>query len=342
MKRLMYIAIYAILFGLLTACSQSISATPSSSVTDSYTPQPLASSSAKTVSLLQGTASVGGTVYVFGVAWGEFIHNHIPEYDITTQATGGAISNHPLMEQDQMDIACGSFLTDYQAKNGLDWAKGQTFAKERTMFSVYTILQAGVLCFESSPINKVQDLEGKNISCGPAGSTTTTIGSYILDALRINAKVHDMSVADATRKLQDGSLDALMIAFGHPTSQYLEIASVKPIRVTGFSEEDAKTITTKYPMLGSFMLPKSTYNFLKEDVRCIGGGQTWLVHRDVPEDVVYRLVKTTFENSDELLKAVPAATALKDPQISIDSAVWPLHPGATKYYEEIGLKVGAK
>ena len=74
----------------------------------------------------------------------------------------------------------------------------------------------------------------------------------------------------------------------------------------------------------------------KQDVKTFGVGATFVTAADVPDNVVYTVVKAVFENFDQFKKLHPAFNQLKAKEMIKDGLSAPLHPGAVKYYKEKG------
>ena len=64
-------------------------------------------------------------------------------------------------------------------------------------------------------------------------------------------------------------------------------------------------------------------------------GPVWTA---LPDELVYQLVKAVFENQPRLVKATAAASDTL-PQNVVKNNYLPFHPGAVRYYREIGIKI---
>jgi TRAP transporter TAXI family solute receptor len=74
-----------------------------------------------------------------------------------------------------------------------------------------------------------------------------------------------------------------------------------------------------------------------QEIFTFGVGATFVSSANVPDKVVYEVVKAVFENFDTFRKLHPAFANLKKEQMVKDGLSAPLHPGAEKYYKEAGL-----
>jgi TRAP-type uncharacterized transport system substrate-binding protein len=60
-----------------------------------------------------------------------------------------------------------------------------------------------------------------------------------------------------------------------------------------------------------------------------------MAHANLPDDLVYNVVRAVFENHEEMLEATAAAAATVPANLDRNSFL-PLHPGAIRYYRQIG------
>jgi TRAP transporter TAXI family solute receptor len=93
-----------------------------------------------------------------------------------------------------------------------------------------------------------------------------------------------------------------------------------------------------FPELTPSLIPSGTYPSLHEDYHTVGLYNFAIIHRDVPDDLVYRIVKAVFEHQQELVSAHPAAKETVPANLDRDTFL-PLHPGAARYYREIGVAI---
>jgi uncharacterized protein len=84
------------------------------------------------------------------------------------------------------------------------------------------------------------------------------------------------------------------------------------------------------------VIPATTYTGQTEDVPTAAIPNFLVTHAGVPDDTVYRIVKAMYDNLDTLHAAHSAARVIKR-ENAIKGMPIPLHPGAERYYREVGL-----
>jgi TRAP transporter TAXI family solute receptor len=86
------------------------------------------------------------------------------------------------------------------------------------------------------------------------------------------------------------------------------------------------------------LVPAGTYPALANDYQTIGLYNFAVAHTDLADDLVYKIVKAVFDNREQLIEAQSSAKETVPANITRDS-VLPLHPGALRYYRELGVTI---
>jgi len=185
----------------------------------------------------------------------------------------------------------------------------------------------------------ITDLKGKRLNIGNPGSGTRGTWEVLEGALgwqRSDLKLAaEMKSAETGQAVCDGKIDAYFWLVGHPsalTQESLATCAAHLVNATG-PEIDKLVADNSYYRTAT--IPAGMYNNDK-DVQTFGVGATFVTSTDVPDEVVYVVVKAVFENFDQFKKLHPAFANLKPEEMITDSLSAPLHAGAEKYYKEKG------
>ena len=140
--------------------------------------------------------------------------------------------------------------------------------------------------------------------------------------------------------LQNGSIQGGNFEAGLPTGGLTQAMAAAGDRLTflEFNEEDVAKANGKTSLLSLTTIPANTYPNQPNPVRTARLANYLAVNADVPEQDVYLITKTIFENLG-FLNNIHAATKEIDVKEAVRSSPFPLHPGAVKYYKEVGLTV---
>jgi TRAP transporter TAXI family solute receptor len=291
----------------------------------------------KTLTL--GTASAGGTYVIYGQAWADLVNSRLGTH-IAIQQTQGPNENIALTDVRLTDFGMTTMGVAQQAWSGKgEWTRGKSFREVRATFPMYDT-PFHFIALEKSGVRSVKDLHGRKSGIGPRAGTCGTYFPLIFKALGIDATIRNGSAADMAARLQDGLIEAFPFCAGVPVAAYQELEASNRVRYFAFTKDEIHRIRVALPELSETVIRKGTYKQLQEDQRTVGVFNFGIVHKDLPEDLVYQVVKTVLENNEALAKAHPAAreSVLENWR---RNTVIPFHPGALRYLKERGISVPA-
>ena len=288
-----------------------------------------------------GTGGVTGVYYPTGGAICRLVNKNRKEHGIrcSAESTGGSIYNINTIRAGELEFGVAQSDWQYHAYNGTSKFEDQgKFENLRAVFSVHPE-PVTILARTDAGIKNISDIKGKRLNIGNPGSGTRGTWEVIEEALgweRGDLKLaSEMKSAETGQALCDGKIDAYFWLVGHPsalTQESLATCDSHLVNATG-AEIDKLIADNSY--YRSATIPAGMYNN-EEDVTTFGVGATFVSSADVPEEVVYVVVKAVFENFDSFKKLHPAFANLTEEEMISDSLSAPLHDGAAKYYKERG------
>jgi len=292
----------------------------------------------KTLTL--GTASVGGTYFVYGQAWASVVNEKLGT-SISTQQTQGPNQNIILTDARQVDLGMTTMGVALQAWEGKgDWTKGRQFRNIRATFPMYDT-PFHFIVLEKSGIKSVKDLAGKKSGIGPRAGTCGTYFPMFFRTLGVGTTIRNGQASDMAANLQDGLIDAFPFCAGIPIAAFSELETTNKVRFFTFTDDEIKKLKAAMPELSDSVIPKGTYKQLAEDHRTVGVFNFGIAHKDLPEDLVYAVVKAVLENNARMVKGHAAAKETLVQNWNRNTFL-PFHPGAARYYKEKGINVPAR
>jgi uncharacterized protein len=289
----------------------------------------------KTLTL--GTASVGGTYFVYGQVWASLVNEKLGT-NISTQQTQGPNQNIILTDSKQIDFGMTTMGVALQAWEGKgEWTKGKKYENIRATFPMYDT-PFHFITLEKSGIKTVKDLEGKKAGVGPRAGTCGTYYPLMFKALGVEATIRNGQGADMAANLQDGLIDAFPFCAGVPIAAYSELETTNKVRFFTYTDDEIKKLKTAMPELSDSLIPKGTYKQQTEDHKTVGVYNFGIAHKDVPEDLVYAVTKAVLENNPAMVKGHAAAkeTVLEN---WTRNTFLPFHPGTLRYFKEKGITI---
>jgi TRAP transporter TAXI family solute receptor len=280
-------------------------------------------------SLLLGTATPGGGFPVYGAAFAETVNAQEPRLRIETRNTKGSTENVPLLEAGKIDLGlvAGELAAAELARPGTGLRIVAAMYASPGMFMVRA----------DSPVRSIADLKGKPVVLGTQGSGITVLGRLVLSSLEIKtAELTLEKAADGPPMLEDGRAAALWGAgVGWPAFTALAKSGA---RFVGPSADEVKRILAQHPSLQAVTLPAGSYPGQSAALPSVGSWSYVFARPGLPEEEVYVLARALHLAEGKLatrLEQAKETTAANTVAASPRTEL--IHPGAQKYFCEIGL-----
>lgn len=283
-----------------------------------------------------GTGSTGGTYYPLGTEIANVVSD-VEGLSVSAVSSGASLENLASIGKGEMDLGMTVHLPALDALNGTGSfeAPVDNFG---FMGHIYPEVMQ-VVTTKSSGITSIADLKGKRIAIGPAGSGTQDAAKMILSAYGIEDGDYEAfpeGFGNAAGQLQDGNIDALFGLLGLPASAVNELALNRDVVILDIEGEALEHILANSGY-GQIEIPADSYDFLDDSVSTITAYAVLVGSTDtIDEDLGYEITKAMFENSSDITH--DQARHLTKENALNGSEGLPLHPGAEKYFKEIGLR----
>lgn len=295
-----------------------------------------AAQSTQFVNVLTGGQS--GVYYPVGVALSQIYAKEIPNARSTAQVTRASAENLNLLQSGRGEVAftLADALSDAWKGNEEAGFK-QKLDKLRGVSGLYNnYIQ--IVANADSGIRTLADLKGKRVSVGAARSGTELNAREILKAAGLSysdlAKVEYLPFGESVELMKNRQLDATLQSAGMGVASIRDLATAIKIVVVPVPADVVAKVGD--PAYQPAVIPANTYIGQIADVPTAAIPNFLVTHAGVPEDVVYRMTKAMYDNLDTLYAAHNAARAIKR-ENALKGMPVPLHPGAERYYREVGL-----
>lgn len=290
--------------------------------------------------LTLGTAGTTGTYYVVGAAIANEVNKRDSNLTVVAQATNGGVENINLCMTGDMELGMTNADAAYWSSYGGGSGFYEAYADSGNIKGVMRLYesQGHMITAADSNIENYGDLKGKTVCLGPPSSTIPAMSIAILEEYGIdvdkdiNAVYY--SINEGLEKLTDGVIDATFFVASAPASGLTSASATASLKFVDADEAILEQVIEKYPYYSLTATKEGAYpnlnsvDTLKIYTEIIASG-------DVPEQAVYRFVKAALEGQPEYVDAHAACQEIVPETASQSSAE--LHPGAARYYKEIGL-----
>lgn len=288
-------------------------------------------------SLTIATASPGGVYVVYGEAVAQILTEALG-IPVTAQATQGSIQNILLLESGNVQLGLVISGIALQSWNGTGaWTHDKKLQSMRALFPMYD-QPFEFVGLKGSGIRSLSDMAGKAVAAGPPSSAGATYAAKMFDLLGIQATLRYGAYETQSKQMQGGFFDALVTTVATPGPALTELDESGKINFIPVSADEIAKLRAAMPELSPSVVKAGSYPSLATDYQSVGLYSFVVAGKDLPDDLAHAIVKAVYANHDRLAKAVPAAReSVAENAKSI--TVVPYHPGALRYYREIGVAV---
>ena len=288
--------------------------------------------------LKYATGGTSGTYYGFSGVIANVLNEKLKNsLSLKVESTGASKANIQMLASGDADIAIVQNDVMYYAYTGTDlFAGGDPITSFSAVASCYPEY---VQILAKKDITSIEDLRGKRVSVGDAGSGTEFNAKQILAAYGMSFDdivVSNQSFADSADSLKNGTIDAAFVVAGYPTTAVTELATNFDFNLLSIDAAHAEKLQADYGFYYYGVIPANTYSPVKEDVPAVAVMATIVASNKVSADAIYAFVKGLFD-----YKADITAGHVKGNELDLNTAVSgvsiPWHEGAEKFYKEQGV-----
>lgn len=284
------------------------------------------------------TGSTAGTYYPFGGAMATAINRHT-DINVTPMSSGGSIDNIQQLARGDAQIAIAqNDVMSYAATGTGIWGQRPPVDNLATLMSLYPETVQLVVPADSN-IFSIYDLVGQRVSIGDIGSGVEANSMQILNAYGITQDdfaVFNLGFGPSADAIRDNRLDAFFITAAAPNPSIMDLASSRSLRLVPISGDAVQALMDRYHFYTKVTLDSNDYSFLTETIETVAVQATLVATTELDEYVAYNIVKALIENQPDV-EAGHARGAYINPQNAIASISVDFHPGARRFFEEIGV-----
>lgn len=288
-----------------------------------------------------GTASQGGTYFVYGSGWANLVADELG-LSGGGEVTGGPMQNMSLVHNGEIQFGLttmGPAAESYAGTNPI--APGQQMTNACAMFPMYQT-PFSVTALSSSGIETIADIPaGARIGFGPAGSTSDTYFPLMLEELGVDFERRNGGWDDLGGQLQDGLLDVIAFAAGVPIPAVSQLEVQTDINIIEFTEEEQVQILEAFPV-SAFEIAETTYTTLEEPARSVAMWNFAIANCDLPESFVYAVTDIVMSDNERMVGIHSSARETLPEHWDKNTALkW--HPGAARWFtENAGATIAAE
>lgn len=293
-----------------------------------------------------GTGSVTGVYYPAGGAICRLINRARKEHGFRcfVESTGGSVYNINALRDGEISFGIAQSDWQYNAYRGEGaFADGPPMRDLRSVFSLHSEMFT-VAVAKDSGIKTFNDLKGKRVNIGDQGSGMRDIMQALMDSKhwtkRTFAVASELKPADASKELCANKLDAMVFAAGHPNGLIQEIISNCGAKLIPVEGAEINKLLSDNPFYARTAIPGGMYQGNPQNTATFGVKATLITTASADEDAVYQVTKSVFDNFESFKTLHFVFATLEKERMVSAGLTAPIHPGAMRYYREVGLLKG--
>jgi TRAP transporter TAXI family solute receptor len=284
------------------------------------------------------TGGTGGVFYPYGGGIASLISAHIEGVEATAEVTAASVDNLKFLARGTSDLAFTMADTARDAVIARDEFADFGAVPVRALAVLYPSYSHLVTRADSG-IASVEDLRGRLISTGAAGSGTAVLAVRTLQAVGLtpgtDVRTQSLGAGQSADALKDGKIDAFFWNGGLPTAAVLDLANTPGIDVRLVPTDGVLSRLEELYGVAIYYretIPASTYG-LDTDTPVVAVSNLLVASESMAESLAYDITKLLFERQAELATIHPQGRALALSTAAASTAI-PYHPGAIRYYRE--------
>lgn len=281
------------------------------------------------------TGGSSGAYFALGGTLSNLLNENLDYINSSVQSTGASAVNSTLIGEGKAELAFAmNDVVNYAYTGTETFAEKGKVENLRGIASLYPNF-VQVITVEGTGIEEISDLAGKRVGVGAPGSGTEVNARQILQAHGLTYDDIDedfLSYAEAVEQIKNGAIDAAFLTSGIPNAAIMDLATTKDVKIVPIRATVIENLAKEFPFYSSELIPADTYGNA-EAVETAAVMTLLVTSADLPEDVVYDITKTLFENLNAMGDTHASGKKISIDKVEVGMPI-PLHPGAAKYYEE--------
>jgi TRAP transporter TAXI family solute receptor len=283
---------------------------------------------------------VTGAYYPFAGAVSRVAWKHLQEKNIkiTAESSGASVANAKLIGKSDTDFA----LLQNDIASYAHYGKLMFDKPIKNLLGMMTLYPETIqiVARKDANIKTVADLKGKRVSIGPLGSGTTENAKQILNAWGMSLndlQAQQLKASQAADYMKDGRLDAYFNTTAVGAAHIIDTFVIVPSNIVEVAGPNADKLRKEFSFYAVDTIQPGVYKGLDSPVKTVAVMAMMVAREDLEADVVYAVMKAVYGDLEQIKKAHAKFKGIDVKKALVGMSV-PLHPGAAKYFKEVGVK----
>lgn len=299
-----------------------------------------APAAAKTTRMAFSGGPEGGTFQYFSNGMAIRLSKSIPGLEVSNTASAGSLENLRRVNSGEAEFGIVYSGDTYLGRNGKLTQDDRKYEDVHALAFLYGA-PAHLVVLANGGIDSVEDLAGKRVAVGGAGSGAASAAQRYFTSLGLWDKMSPefLGYSKAASALGDKLIDAFWVFAGYPNSSVIQAAASNDVKLLDVVEAGEESgFFEEYPFYTTLTIPAGTYGGVDYDVASFQDSALWVANKDADADIVYAAL-TEIYSDEGLAYMVKVKSTAKSMSIAsgLDGIVTPVHAGAERFWTENGL-----
>lgn len=291
------------------------------------------------VNISIGSCPVGCTAYTWSAGIADVVNRNVKGVRMTAEETKGYVANIKLLQKGELEASMATSLSSYEAYTGTGTFQGGEKGQIMSWMAIAPVAMH-IITLADSPIKSLADLKGKRVGMGQPGGTSMLDANAFMSTLGLKAdtdfKPFRVRLGNMVTMLTDGNLDAALWNGSFPLPPVKKLTAQRDIRLIPIPDDVFKKHNAAYAPYFRLDIPGKLYKGADNPTPTFGLANGMVIQKKIPDELVYNMTKAIFENLEKLKGVHPAFGKVNKDNV-LNGFGAPVHPGALKYYREIGV-----
>ena len=284
------------------------------------------------------TGGTAGTYYPIGGSIAQAVSKG--NLQATAETGNASVANLNLVGKGEIEIVFAQNDTSFWAYNGLNMFKEAPKKNLRTVAALYPE-HVQVIIAKDAKIKDINDLKGKRVSVGAAGSGVAADVQAMFQVAKLqytDMKIDYLDFGATTSRFKDNQIDVGFVVAGFPTASVMDLTTTKDVGLLSFSPDFLAKLSKEHPYFVPSVIPANTYRGVDKDTQTPAVMAMLVTNDKIAENVIYEFVKSMYANLDAVHASHAAARQITLVK-ALEGVTLPVHPGAAKFFKEKGLTI---
>lgn len=286
-----------------------------------------------------GSCPVGCTAYTWSAGVADIVNRNVSGVRMTAEETKGYVANIRLMQRRELEVSMATSLSSYEAYTGSGNFEGGTKGEIMSWMSIAPVAMH-LITLADSPVQTLSDLQGRRIGMGQPGGVSMLDADALMRTVGLapgkDFEPFRVRLGNMTEMLADGNLDVAIWNGSFPLPPVKKLTAQRAIRLLPIPDDVFARHQTAYPPYFRITIPAGLYRGVDQPTPTFGLANGMVILRSVPDEIVYAMTRAIFENLGKLAGVHPAFGKVSKETV-LNGFGAPLHPGALRYYRELGV-----